>query len=139
MDLKDIVIWIVLPIIIIMMIRAYLKSEVEKDKKFDQSLTNSGYKYIFKGWGETYIAFDIDNKRIKIGDRKTKFEKDISNSEILNYEWEWVENERSQRVRNKFCFTLRDPDYPLHEISYGLSGSWAEKDWAKLQSVLSSY
>ena len=126
-------------IAIIVAIFVLAKIGMMKDKGFGKSLESKGYKYFFNGYGKDYIAFDVDNKLIKIGNMKTKFEKDISISDIIDHRWKWVENSKALRTKNKFSITLRDPDYPLHEIDYGISGGWAEKEWAKFQSVLSNY
>jgi len=115
------------------------KHNINKCNKFAQSLEKKGYKYFFNGYGKDYISFDIVNRLIKIGNMKAGFEKDILISDVVNYEWKWIENNKAQKTSNRFVITLRDPDYPFHVIDYGLSSGWAEVEWSKLQSVFSNY
>ena len=131
---------VIVAFIIIFIIASIIgKRNINECNKFAQSLEKNGYKYFFNGYGKNYISFDIVNRLIKIGNMKTGFEKDILLSDIINYNWKWIENNKAQKTSNRFVITLRDPDYPLHVIDYGPSSGWAEVEWAKLQSVFSNY
>ena len=114
----------------------YQLYQSREQKRSKNLLIEQGYRHIFSGGGNSFIAFNIENGMMRFG-RLSKLnyvERPITY--LTKYEWKWIER-NAEKVTNKFFLYISDVDYSMHEIFYGNSQRLAEMEWAKFQAVVS--
>jgi hypothetical protein len=113
-----------------------------KSNNLKAQFVNNGYKFFYIGYGSNYLAIDDANRKIKIGNKDNDFQMDLKFSDIIEYKYQWKNDNISpyntNKSDNEFVFLIRNPDYPMHTIRYGSAFKWAEREYAQLRVVLSS-
>ncbi|WP_444936547.1 toll/interleukin-1 receptor domain-containing protein [Microbulbifer sp. JMSA004] len=122
---------IFVPIIIMVLSALKIKNQAISKSK----LQDDGFKYIFHGNGDAFIAFNIRGGLIRFGKLAAYTFVERPVSFIRNYEWKWVERD-TQKSSNRFLFYISDVNYYMHEVYYYSESRQAEVEWAKLQAVL---
>ena len=124
------------PVTGLILLVCYQLYQSREQRNSKNLLTKQGYRHIFSGGGNNFIAFNAENGMMRFGQlSKLKYvERPITY--LTNYEWKWVER-NAQKVTNKFFLYISDVDYSMHEIFYGERERQAEVEWANFQAVVS--
>lgn len=110
-----------------------LKKKSQTSSKL--KLLNEGYEHIFYGNSDAFMAFNIQEGRIRFGNLAAYTFVERPVSFITNHEWKWIERD-AQKHSNKFLFYIFDVKYYMHEVYYHSGSRQAEVEWVKLQAVL---
>ncbi|AOT08722.1 toll/interleukin-1 receptor domain-containing protein [Pseudoalteromonas luteoviolacea] len=128
--------FLLIPVTGLILLASYLVYQSKEQKKSKKLLVEHGYRHVFSGDGNNFIAFDIENGMIRFGQlSKYKYE-ERPITYLTNYEWKWTEH-NAVKVTNKFFLYISDVDHSMHEIFYGGNERLAEVEWAKFQAVVS--
>lgn len=109
----------------------YKNKETAKTKLLDD-----GFKYIFSGGGNQFIAFNLPRGMFRIGNLTgySYIERPIRY--ISDCQWEWKE-QNAIKFNNKFIFYISDVEHSMQKVFYQNSERLAEIEWAKIQAILS--
>ncbi|MBE0090491.1 toll/interleukin-1 receptor domain-containing protein [Raoultella planticola] len=132
-DIYNIIYWSVLFTLIIVMIFLSWKQYI-KSKETTSILISDGFKHIFKGKGNNYIAFNMNRALFRAGNltKNNYFQAPIYL--IHNYEWKWKET-NAKKSENTFFIYISDINFPVHKIYYRNNEYLSEADWARLRAV----
>lgn len=114
----------------------YLSVNESKNKTISiRNLIFDGFKHVFSGGGDQFIAFNVKRGRFRFGTLSDYSFVERPISYIEDYEWKWKERD-ARKITNKFFFYISDVNYYMHEVFYSDKERLAETEWAKLQAVL---
>ncbi len=120
--------------IVIAMLAIVMFTYYSRKKKVFYRLNEDGYKHIFYGTGNFFIAFNISNGLFQCGNFFTNKINKYSVNVISSFNWHWVER-NAVKISNEFVFYLSDIDNPSIKIFYSDKEYQAEKEYAQLLAV----
>ena len=125
-----------IPVTGLILLASYLFYQSKEQQISKRLLIDQGYRHIFSGSGNNFIAFNIEIGMIRFGQLSKYKHVERPITYLTNYEWKWIER-NAEKVTNKFFLYISDVDHSMHEIFYGNSERLAEIEWAKFQAVVS--